>query len=227
MSQNNLLVLSYWATLIEGMQASPQEFYKQVEEAVGKRAIPDITTSRVMWKESGILSADREYLRIRRGRYVFDICAAPFGNGFFFSSWMAVKLPSPLLALLALLTLPFAAFFLFVFFVYYGGIAGFLLWGFGLVIGLIVSLFFLVVTLSKEDSLFADHVFAIPYAGRLLERLCRPGTYFRYDSETMFRTATHNAMLEAVDATTKAQGAREITGDERKPILRDFFKRQG
>lgn len=107
MSQANLTVLSHWATMVEGMQASPQEFYKQVEESVKKREIPEINISRVTWKEGGVLSADREYLRVMRGRYFYDICAAPFGNGFFFSSWMAEKLPSPLWAIIGFLLLPF------------------------------------------------------------------------------------------------------------------------
>ena len=34
-----------------------------------------------------IASAKREYLRMQRGKYAFDICAAPFGNGFFVSWW--------------------------------------------------------------------------------------------------------------------------------------------
>lgn len=221
MSHGNLTVLSHWATLVENMQASPMEFYKQVEEAVGKREIPDLQISRVTWKESGILSADREYLRVMRGRYLYDICAAPFGNGFFFSSWMAEKLPSPLWAIIGFLLLPFVVFYLFFLLVYYGGVLGFLFWGGALVAGLV----FLIVALSKEESAFADHIFVVPFIGPFLERLCRPNTYFKSDTEAMFRTMAHNAVLEAVDATTKAKGARELTSDERKPVLREFFQR--
>lgn len=222
MLHGNLTVLSHWSTLVEGMKASPLEFYKQVEEAVKKREIPDLRLDRVTWKESGILSADREYLRVARGRYLYDICAAPFGNGFFFSSWMAEKLPSPFWAIISsLFLLLFVAPFSFLLFVRYAGILGILLWCCALVAGLV----FLVVSLSKQESAFADHVFVIPFIGPILERLCRPNTYFRIDTETMFRTTAHNAVLEAVDAATKESGIREIAGDERKPILREFFQR--
>lgn len=222
MLHGNLMVLSHWCALVEGMQASPLEFYKQVEEAVKNREIPDIHLERVTWKESGILSAGREYLRVSRGRYLYDICAAPFGNGFFFSSWSAEKLPSPLWAIIgSLFLLLFVAPCLFVLFVYYGGVLGFLLWGCALGTGL----FFLVVALSNEASMFAEHIFVVPFVGPFLERLCRPNTYFRADTEAMFRTMTHNAVLEAVDATTKAKGVKEIAGDERKPVLREFFQR--
>lgn len=221
MSHGNLTVLSHWATLVENMQASPLEFYKRVEEAVGKREIPDLQISRVTWKESGILSADREYLRVMRGRYLYDICAAPFGNGFFFSSWMAESLPSPFWAMLGFCLLPFVVIFLLLFLVYYIGVLGFMLWISSLTAGLV----FLILALSKEESVFADHIFVVPFMGPFLERLCRPNTYFRSDTEAMFRTMAHNAVLEAVDATTKAKGARELTSDERKPVLREFFQR--
>lgn len=35
-----------------------------------------------------MFSAKREYLRVRRKEHLFDVCAAPFGTGFFFSWWL-------------------------------------------------------------------------------------------------------------------------------------------
>jgi hypothetical protein len=43
---------------------------------------------------SGLLSAKREYLHVRRGKLAFDICGAPFGTGFFLSCWLAEMAPS-------------------------------------------------------------------------------------------------------------------------------------
>lgn len=82
-----------------------------------------------------------------------------------------------------------------------------------------------IVILGQEGSVIADYIFVTPRVGPFLEQVFRPNTYFRQDTEAMFRTMAHNAVLEAVDATTKAKGARDVTGDERKPVLRDFFKR--
>lgn len=221
MFQPNLEVLSHWAIMIEDMQASPQEFYAQVERFVVKRGIPELEISRVTWKEGGILSADREYLRVMRGRYLYDICAAPFGSGFFFSSWMAEKLPSPIWAIGGLIFLVALSFYLFFLLIYFAGFFGFLLWLMG-----IVGVFVLLFTLVKQaDSQFADYIFVVPLIGPFLEQLFCSNTYFRSDTESMFRTMVHNAVLEAVDATTKAKGARELVGDERKPILKGFFKR--
>src|SRR5215216_5997659 len=95
-------VLSHWHQLYENFSTSSRDFYTAVEEAIKKREVPDLVFSRVTWKESGILSAKREYLRVARGRLHWDICAAPFGTGFFFSSRMAI-LPSRLAGFIYLL----------------------------------------------------------------------------------------------------------------------------
>ena len=82
------LIISHWYQLIENLQASPMEFYTAVEQAVEQRKIPDASRSRIDWREGGLLSAKREYLRVKRKQYIFDICGAPFGNGFFVSWWL-------------------------------------------------------------------------------------------------------------------------------------------
>jgi len=88
MARKVAAVLSHWHKLFEGMQASPQQIYSQMEQAIERRKIPDVKISRISYPEAGALSARREYLRVQRMDYIFDICAAPFGTGFFFSWWM-------------------------------------------------------------------------------------------------------------------------------------------
>jgi hypothetical protein len=87
MSKTPEHILSHWNGLIEGLQASPMQFYAAVEEALERREIPDAKRSRVDWREGGIFSAKREYLRVSRFAHVVDICGAPFGKGFFVSWW--------------------------------------------------------------------------------------------------------------------------------------------
>src|SRR5437763_7712837 len=82
-------VFANWHTLVEDFQTSPLEFYEAVEAAVRKREIPDLRFSRVEYHESGVLSALRIYQRIERKKLAFDVCAAPFGTGFFFSWWLS------------------------------------------------------------------------------------------------------------------------------------------
>lgn len=81
-------ILSHWHKLFGGFQESPQRIYGLLEEAIDKRKIPDVKVSRISYPEAGALSARREYLRVRRREHIFDICAAPFGTGFFVSWWL-------------------------------------------------------------------------------------------------------------------------------------------
>src|SRR6202158_2770792 len=83
---------SHWDHLIEGSDATPMECYKSVEEAIERRKIPDSARSRTDYREGGLLSAKREYLRVKRLSYTFDICGAPFGTGFFVSWWLSEQM---------------------------------------------------------------------------------------------------------------------------------------
>jgi len=104
MAKKDTLVFSHWYHLIENFQQSSQEFYSSLEQAIKKRNLPDVRISRIDFKEGNIFSAQREYLRVKRKELVFDICAAPFGNGFFISWWLGEKMGA-LLSLL--LVIPF------------------------------------------------------------------------------------------------------------------------
>jgi hypothetical protein len=84
--------LSHWDHMFQGMQQSSDEFYTRVEQYLALHNLKDTKLERVKFSEGGIFSSKREYLQIRRGDHVFHLCAAPFGNGFFVSSWLgAVK----------------------------------------------------------------------------------------------------------------------------------------
>ena len=92
---SNDSVLSHWCKLLEDFQVAPLQFYSAIEQAVSRRQIPNIEISRVDWKEGGVLSAQREYLRVSRGKLIFDICGAPYGTGFFVSSWLVRQQSAP------------------------------------------------------------------------------------------------------------------------------------
>ena len=53
------------------------DFHSSVEQALKRREIPGLKSSRVYRNEGGILSAQREYLRVSAGRHTFEMCAAP------------------------------------------------------------------------------------------------------------------------------------------------------
>lgn len=81
-------ILSHWNQMIPGLNQSSQEFYASVESHLTPHDLKNVKLERVNLSEGGLLSAKREYLQIRRGEHVFHVCAAPFGTGFFISSWL-------------------------------------------------------------------------------------------------------------------------------------------
>jgi hypothetical protein len=83
--------LSNWQHLFDQEQFSSKEFYAAVEEGVRKRQLPDVSFSRKNLSEGGIFASRREYLRVSRNEYTFDICCAPFGTGSFISWWLGEK----------------------------------------------------------------------------------------------------------------------------------------
>lgn len=213
-------VLSHWYHLIENFQASPMDFYASIETAVKRREVPNAVTSRVDWKEGGILSAQREYLRVSRGRHVFDICAAPFGTGFFVSSWLAeTESPFGPLALFILIILLFGGMGLsFQEFGFFWGLL-FIFIGFPILFWLFVAF------MNTQQEGWDDALVAMPLLGPLYERIFRPETYYKIDTVLMFQQAVHAAVLEAVDQITSAKGIRALSEFERKPILREFARR--
>ncbi len=213
------IVFSHWYQLIENLQASPMEFYASVEEGIKRRQLPDAKVSRVDWREGGLFSAQREYLRVGRGRNVFDICGAPFGNGFFVSWWLG-ELPSPY-GPLALLGLGVGIFLLSGFFtMLFGTFAGLILAIPGIPLLFWVFARYLVGQVEGWD----DALAAMPLLGGLYVRWFRPATYYRIDTALMFQSAVHQAVLGVVDEMTKAKGLRALSELERKPMLRQFFQ---
>ena len=81
-------VLSNWRQLFPFFSLSSEQFYSTIEEMVKNHQMPNIKIERVNQKEAGLLSSSREYLRVRRGDLIFEICAAPFGTDFFVSWWL-------------------------------------------------------------------------------------------------------------------------------------------
>ena len=80
-------IIANWSTFIDGMQQSSDLLYKDIEARIAKHSLKGVQVERVNVAEGGIFSSKREYLQVRRDEYVFHVCAAPFGNGFFVSWW--------------------------------------------------------------------------------------------------------------------------------------------
>jgi len=208
-------VLSHWYHLLEGLQESPTEFYGKVEQALDPRQVPDATRERVDWREGGMFSARREYLRVTRARHALDICGAPFGRGFFVSWWLAETRPGPLLPTLVVLVVIAVLGRIFL------AIGG----TFFMFVGLLAVFLGLGALMSQGEQAWHAYLLAIPGLGFLWERLFLPPTYYRIDTALMFQETVHAAVLAVVDGFTQAHGLRALTDLERKPILRDFYRR--
>lgn len=82
------IVHSRWYQYFDQFQYSTQDFYTQVEEIITARNVPDTKLSRVKFFQDKKFWTKREYLRITHDEYIFDICAAPYADGFFVSFWL-------------------------------------------------------------------------------------------------------------------------------------------
>ena len=221
-------IISHWSILVEGLQASPQAFYQSVQAAIAKRELPDTQMWRVEWPEGGLLSPKRLYLRVRRKDHVFDVCGAPFGNGFFFSWWLGESRHTSIWLLIALsIGLPtlvmILGFAIWSSFSYFFGVTGWLvglfLYGCLILFGLPFSLLlFAALAPDLVDSLLMQ----LPWISGVYARYFRPPQYFRIDTASMFRAAVEGAVKEVVDGLTETQGIQRLSAAERKPIFQNF-----
>jgi hypothetical protein len=229
-------VVTHWHKLFENLQTSAMDFYAAVELGLNSRKIPGLKISRVKWSEGGVLSPDREYLRAEGDRHAFDMCAAPFGAGYFFSSWLTEKQPRFVILKAALLIVFTAALYeacflsLIVVPSRIGAPFGAVIIGSRLVIQLmaavlasLVTLWLVAVAARNGNNGLEPAVLALPAVGWFYKKVFAQQTYYRIDTMLMFQSAVHSAMLEAIDGQTTQKGVRGLTDDERKPVFRKLI----
>lgn len=221
-------VISHWHHSVPNFSTSAQDFYALVEEGVKCRQLPeDVAVSRVDFAEAGTFSAKREYLRVARHGVFFDICAAPFGGGFFMSSWLVKPPPAAALVAFATALTPVAWSLLFWLGLKILGATESGMFGGGpsliqILFALVASIvgFFLVMhLLVHADILDGDLAVAIPAVGWVYEKVFAPPTYYKLDTAQMFADAVHGAVLEAFEQVTQGKGVRALTELERKPVM--------
>lgn len=88
------IVHSNWNELIDDFKYSTVDFYKLFKEEMKMTRVNGISYHDVHLSE-GVkgVSRKRKYFRLEWEKYQFDVCAAPFGRGMFFSWWVIYKLP--------------------------------------------------------------------------------------------------------------------------------------
>ncbi len=77
----------HWHHSIE-LVGSAHEFYASVQELLRVQNLPGVNMRVVRFNETNVLSDKREYLRVRRGDFIFDLCVARLGSALYVSSWL-------------------------------------------------------------------------------------------------------------------------------------------
>lgn len=214
------VVQRHWFVPLPDFQSDVAEFYGAIEAAIRERKLPPMQIVRIPWREGGLLSEGREYLRVMRERLVFDIGCGPFGSYWFYSCRGAV-IPRALGwsdVLVALLTL--------------GSFFGIYWLSFGWTLGWIV----LVATFAAMVAMMLvagswpgldEMLIHMPVVGTIYESLFRRQTYFREDTRLMWLTTVNSIVKEKVSESAKAGGVEEVrfeeVGDPSQPLgIRDL-----
>lgn len=79
--------------------------------------------------------------------------------------------------------------------------------------------------LLYNQSMWEILIARIPFVGEWLRSKWFSITYYKVDSASMFMTYCQSAVLYVIDEITKDSGVRSLTENERKPILKEVFKR--
>ena len=207
-------------TLIDGFETSTDAFYQTIEDELLARQVPGLELMRVDFREGGLLSSKRDYLRMRRERLTFDLCSAPFGTSWFFS-YRFCEIPAPLplghllvvMALTVALTVGYLALF--------GP-----LWG-GIIIGMTVLGFALLLrntlTLGFDD--FDAWLLTVPVFGRVYELLFRKETFFRQDTRYMYVEMVERIIQDKIKQVTAAEGIDKVEFIEARPDVHPLLAR--
>src|SRR5579862_2643000 len=221
--------IAHWHQLLENFHTSSLEFYSSLEAAIKARSVPELHSARIEHKEGGLASAKREYLRMHRGKHAFDICAAPFGTGFFVSWWFT----EPPLKFAFLYLIGFLFGLLIIVNVAYaiglavgmstsGFTSGFLYGAIFVFFGVPLLLWVLGNAVRNGSIRGESTLLAIPLIGWLYEKIFAPATFYAMDTAIMYQKAVHSAVREVIECMTADKGVRALSEEEWKPIMKKF-----
>ncbi|UPT67969.1 MAG: hypothetical protein M0D57_04715 [Sphingobacteriales bacterium JAD_PAG50586_3] len=88
------IVYGHWDLLIPSFDYSVGDFYFKVHEALKSHDLQDVDFEEIyLYESTRFFSPQRNYYRVMWREKVFDICAAPYADGFFVSWWLFEKEP--------------------------------------------------------------------------------------------------------------------------------------
>ena len=213
-------VLNHWVSFAEGFNTPPLEFYAGVEKELAARKVPGLEVSQVEFAEGGLLSDKRVYLRMLRERLAFDICAAPFGTGYFFSC-RTVYVPAVIRFwhLLVIVTV-FGGLFVSLY-----SLLDHLTMAAGATFALIIALGFVMRnTVAMGLSDLDASLLKTPAIGPIYERFFRKETYFRHDTRLMYLEVVPTVVKSLAEDATGAKGVKLVRQYELAPVLGELYK---
>jgi hypothetical protein len=210
-------ILDGWLYSAEGFAMSPLEFYSSVEKRLDGQKIPRMAISRIEFPEGGLLSGQRQYLRLMRERLAIDTCAAPFGNHFFFSC-RTVHVP----ALVRLWHIVAALCFLFTVGYFFTAVLGFT---FAMIA--FVSLLFAIAAVFRNagSTAFSDLdalLLRIPVVSPIYENWFRMETYYRLDTRSLYQTILPNLIRTAAEEACAEKGIKLVQQPADSPIMTEL-----
>lgn len=211
-------ILDHWIYSAEGFSLAPGEFYVAIEKALADRKIPGLTVTRQEFAEGGLLSDQRIYLRLLRERLAIVVCAAPFGNIYFFSCRVVhVRCLVRLWHILATLS-------------FFGG-TGLLFTRFmGPTFAIVAQVALLFATCgvlrNAGTSAFDDLdalLLRIPVVSTIYQNWFRVDTYYRDDTRTLYVKLLPELIHEAAEEICAGKGVKLVRQYQFPPILRELF----
>ncbi len=212
-------VLQHTMAFAEHLKLPPQEFYATVEEAIRARQIPGLEMERLEMGEGGFLTNRRLYLRMLRERLAFDLCAAPFGEDYFFSC----RTIEPPVSVRLWHLLALVGFFGLV----YGGLVGPLgvVYAAIAVATLVLALFQVLrntwsLGLARLDTLLLNTA----VIGPIYAAWFRPETYYRTDTRLVYLHVIPTLINQLIDEVTAAKGIKLVRRYQWAPVLGELYK---
>lgn len=205
-------VIKHWFVVHLDFQTSTKEFYEGIEQELATRKLTGLELSRIEYAEGGLLSANREYLRMRRERLVFDVCSAPFGTTWFFSCRFS-EIPLQLMLWEILVILAVLGAVAWVYVILFGFVLGLILMGLSL--GSILLLMRNTLAMGLQDLDAA--LMQIPIVGAFYEVFLRKETYYREDTRLAYITIVDNIVHAKVDKVSKANGVELVEYKDATP----------
>ena len=218
-------VLNHWIAVADGFHCSPDEFYKAVEISVREQKVPDLDMLRVEFAEGGALSDKRVYLRMLRERLVFDVCAAPFGNSFFFSLRTA---EIPLVVhvwqlLVATVILWFALNISLYVFIKVFGVSGLFLCPLAWIVGLAIAIYTMRNAVAMGLTNLDKMLIQMPVVGSIYEAWFRKETYYRHDTRLMYLEIVSGVVKKLAEDAVAVKGLKLVRQYEQAPILGELY----